>query len=58
MPSMPCLCFGGAFAPNRFERLNTLLVAAIARDQQAFDAAHPLPPSILASLFEREIRRF
>jgi hypothetical protein len=38
------LAFGGAHAPNRFERLTLLLAAAIQRDQAAFDAQQPEPP--------------
>ena len=33
--------FGGAFAPNRFERVSTLVTAYIASLQRDFDAAHP-----------------
>ena len=33
--------FGGAFAPNRFERVSTLVTAYIALLQRDFDAAHP-----------------
>ena len=42
------LMFGGAFAPNRFERLTTMVGAWIVKQQRAFDAAHPYPPNIEA----------
>ena len=35
--------FGGAFAPNRFERVSTFVAAYAAHLQAEFDAAHPLP---------------
>eukprot|EP00965_Chrysotila_dentata_P178476 5894370-Pleurochrysis_carterae.AAC.1 len=41
------MSFGGAFAPNRFERLSTLVAAWIRRKQAAFDAAQPPPPALL-----------
>ena len=37
------LSFGGAFAPNRFERISTLVAAHIQAKQSAFDRLHPLP---------------
>eukprot|EP00965_Chrysotila_dentata_P260588 6213958-Pleurochrysis_carterae.AAC.2 len=35
--------FGGAFAPNRFERVSTLEAAWVQRQQAAFDETQPLP---------------
>ena len=35
--------FGGAFAPNRFERVSTFVAAYAQRMQAAFDAQQPLP---------------
>ena len=35
--------FGGAFAPNRFERVSTLVCAVAATMQSAFDAEQPPP---------------
>eukprot|EP00965_Chrysotila_dentata_P088364 2918610-Pleurochrysis_carterae.AAC.1 len=35
--------FGGAFAPNRFERLSTLVAAWAQRKQERFDEAQPPP---------------
>eukprot|EP00965_Chrysotila_dentata_P092201 3043627-Pleurochrysis_carterae.AAC.1 len=37
------MSFGGAFAPNRFERVSTLVAAWIPRKQAAFDASRPPP---------------
>eukprot|EP00965_Chrysotila_dentata_P121104 4005285-Pleurochrysis_carterae.AAC.1 len=37
--------FGGAFAPNRFERVYTLMAAWVQRKQTDFDAGHPYPPT-------------
>ena len=37
------LCFGGAFAPNRFERISTLVAAHIQSKHAAYDRDHPLP---------------
>lgn len=37
------LSFGGAFAPNRFERVSTLVAAHIQSKQAAFDASQPPP---------------
>lgn len=47
------LVFGGAYAPNRFERLTTLVGAWIQRQQAAFDASRPYPPRIQAALAVR-----
>eukprot|EP00965_Chrysotila_dentata_P080608 2659928-Pleurochrysis_carterae.AAC.1 len=35
--------FGGAFAPNRFERVSTLVAVWVQRKQAAFDEAQPPP---------------
>eukprot|EP00965_Chrysotila_dentata_P157400 5200231-Pleurochrysis_carterae.AAC.1 len=35
--------FGGAFAPNSFERISTLAAAWVQRKQAAFNATQPLP---------------
>ena len=35
--------FGGAFAPNRFERVSLLVAALTQREQDAFDMQQPLP---------------
>ena len=40
------LGFGGAFAPNRFERITLLLGAWIERAVQRFDVDHPYPPRV------------
>ena len=45
--------FGGAFAPNRFERLSTLVAAWGQRAQMAFDEAHPPPECARAWAEER-----
>eukprot|EP00965_Chrysotila_dentata_P146594 4840485-Pleurochrysis_carterae.AAC.1 len=37
--------FGGAFAPNRFERISTLVAAWVQHKQKAFDERHPYPPA-------------
>eukprot|EP00965_Chrysotila_dentata_P182151 6014898-Pleurochrysis_carterae.AAC.1 len=37
--------FGGAFAPNRFERVSTLVAAWVQRKQRAFDELQPHPPA-------------
>ena len=39
------LGFGGAFAPNRFERVSTLVAAHVQSKHAAFDAAQPPPHS-------------
>ena len=39
------LGFGGAYAPNRFERISTLCAAYVQYLQAAFDREHPLPAS-------------
>ena len=40
------LGFGGAFAPNRFERISTLVAAHIQGKLAAFDAGQPTLPSV------------
>eukprot|EP00965_Chrysotila_dentata_P020928 693278-Pleurochrysis_carterae.AAC.1 len=37
------MSFGGAFAPNRFERISTLVAAWVRRKHSAFDTAQPPP---------------
>eukprot|EP00965_Chrysotila_dentata_P090053 2971963-Pleurochrysis_carterae.AAC.1 len=37
--------FGGAFAPNRFERVSTLVAAWIQRKHRDFYARQPYPPA-------------
>ena len=39
------LGFGGAYAPNRFERISTMCAAYAQRLQATFDEAQPPPPS-------------
>jgi hypothetical protein len=40
------LCFGGAYGPNRFERITTLVGAYILLKQEAYDLLHPYPEPI------------
>ena len=40
--------FGGAYAPNRFERISTLVVAHAQRLHEVFDAAQPPPRAVQA----------
>ena len=47
------LGFGGAFAPNRFERISTLVAAHVAAKQAAFDDSQPVPPSVTLWAAER-----
>ena len=47
--------FGGAFAPNRFERVSTLVCAVAATMQSAFDAEQP--PPICARRWKEDRRR-
>jgi hypothetical protein len=42
------VAFGGAFGPNRFQRVTLLLRAFITLRLTQFDLANPLPPSALA----------
>lgn len=52
------LGFGGAFAPNRFERVTLMLGAWIQQAQAAFDEAHPYPPRVRAWIaHRRELQR-
>eukprot|EP00965_Chrysotila_dentata_P090914 3000296-Pleurochrysis_carterae.AAC.1 len=37
--------FGGAYAPNRFERISTLGAAWVQRKQRLFDEQQPPPPA-------------
>lgn len=48
------LAFGGAFSPNRFERISTLVAAHVQAAQVAFDAAQPPPRA--AALWAAERR--
>ena len=48
------LGFGGAFAPNRFERISTFVAAYAQHLQTEFDSAQPLPPSTQTFVAERE----
>eukprot|EP00965_Chrysotila_dentata_P223681 6193716-Pleurochrysis_carterae.AAC.1 len=41
------MSFGGAFAPNRFERVSTLVAAWVQRKHAAFDAEQPPPSAVL-----------
>jgi hypothetical protein len=47
------MAFGGAYSPNRFERISTLVAAHIQAKQSAFDATQPLPPCAQAWVAER-----
>ena len=47
------LCFGGAYGPNRFQRLTTLITALIERRLAAFDATHPYPTEVAIWASER-----
>ncbi len=40
------MAFGGAYSPNRFERVSTLVAAHIQTKQAAFDETQPLPPCV------------
>jgi hypothetical protein len=40
------LCFGGAYGPNRFERITTLAGAYIIHRIDLYDAMHPYPPAV------------
>jgi hypothetical protein len=51
------LGFGGAFAPNRFERISTLVAAHVAATQAAFDDSQPTPPSVVRWVAERAARQ-
>ena len=41
------LCFGGAYGPNRFERITSMVGAIIDARIAAFDALHPYPDSFI-----------
>eukprot|EP00965_Chrysotila_dentata_P155230 5128774-Pleurochrysis_carterae.AAC.1 len=45
--------FGGAFAPNRFESISTLVAAWAQRRQASFDAAQPPPRAAQGGAAER-----
>jgi hypothetical protein len=49
--------FGGAFSPNRFERVSTLAAAHIQAKQAAFDASHAGTPSMKRWTAERSALR-
>ena len=51
------LGFGGAFAPNRFQRISTLVAAHIQSLHSAFDATQPLPPVATLWVAERTARQ-
>ena len=51
------LTFGGAYAPNRFERISTLAAAHIQSLQTEFDAEHPFPAEAVAWTGERRQRQ-
>ena len=45
--------FGGAFSPQRFQGISTVLVELARKRQAEFDAAHPLPAEMSAWVEER-----
>ena len=51
------LGFGGAFAPNRFQRISTMVAAHIQTLQAAFDTTQPLPPAATLWAAERSARQ-
>jgi len=52
------LCFGGAYGPNRFERITTMLAAWIERCQAEFNALRPYPaPVVEWQAFRRDRQR-
>ena len=51
------LGFGGAFAPNRFQRISTMVAAHIQKLQAAFDETQPLPPAATLWVAERSARQ-
>ena len=51
------LGFGGAYSPNRFERISTMCAAYAQYLQAQFDAAHPPPPCARRWTAARESRR-
>eukprot|EP00965_Chrysotila_dentata_P033511 1115610-Pleurochrysis_carterae.AAC.1 len=48
------MSFGGAFAPNRFERISTLVAAWVQRKHAAFDAEQPPPIAVRRWMHRRE----
>ena len=46
--------FGGAYMPQRFERLTCFALALARSEQDAFDRSHPYPPGVQAWAAERE----
>lgn len=51
------LTFGGAFAPNRFERISTLVAAYAQTLHDSFDAAQPPPTAVARWSAERAARQ-
>jgi hypothetical protein len=51
------LAFGGAYSPNRFERISTLVAAYVQTLQADFDAAQPPPQSAALWTAERMVRQ-
>ena len=51
------LGFGGAYAPNRFERISTLVAAYAQHMQRGFDEVQPPPPSARRWAEERRARQ-
>ena len=48
------LAFGGAYSPNRFERISTLVAAHVQAAHAEFDLQHPYPPSAQRWAAERK----
>ena len=51
------LGFGGAFAPNRFQRISTVVAAHIQKLHAAFDETQPLPTAATLWVAERSARQ-
>ena len=51
------LCFGGAYGPNRFERITTLVGAYILHVQDRYDSQHPYPAPVPAWTADRARRQ-
>ena len=51
------LCFGGAYGPNRFERITTLIGAYILHAQDEYDRRHPYPAPVPAWAADRAARQ-
>ena len=51
------LGFGGAFAPNRFQRISTMVAAHIQTLHAAFDTTQPLPSAAILWAAERSARQ-